>query len=1222
MNLPLRTLLIVDDSTEDREAVKRLLLQDTDHSYHFFEAENGRDGLALCREKLPDCILLDYKMPEADGAEILQQLITEHGANNIPVVMLSGSSEINVAVNALKFGAHDFLIKDAFNLEDLLNTVDNAIEIVSRERQYRIISQQLRQSKEHLSALINHSIGGIAEADISGCFTLVNDRFCEITGYTREELVGKLRMQDITHPEDLPHNLELLRELIENCVPFNLEKRYLCKNGSWVWVSNSVSAIADADGKLQLIVAVVIDITARKCAEEISRQTEARFSTLFNSIDEGVCTVKVLYDEFGHVVDLQLLEANPAFKKHTGITDPVGKRASELVPGMEQEWNELYEHVATTGEAVHQENYSETLNRWFDIRLSRIGDKGSDKVAVVFTDISERKRHELNLAFLGVLQQVFDSVSTPENIKRKSGALIADYLRLSHCLLTEVNVRAGKARVLFDECQPELNNLTGTNYRLADLYTEAELHHLAAGNPLVINDVGQQQRPTPALSKILGSQAFIIVPYISRGQWKFSICAHHSRPYQWHTSEVELLSELARRIYLRLERARAERDLQESEARFRTLFNSIDEGFVTIELMFDANKKPVDYRFIQANPAFERLTGLENPIGKTARELVPDLEEFWFETYGKVALTGDPVRFENKSEALNRWFDVYALRVGDSMSRVALIFNNITERKLSEQALRETAEFNRTVLESSQDCVKVLDTQGRLQYMNANGLALMEVTDFERLKNQVWWDIWPTNCEQSIRRSMENALRGDVGRFQEFCPTLNGTPKWWDILVSPVRGEAGQIISLLAVARDITAQKHAEQERETLLEREQMLRQQAEESNRSKDEFLALLSHELRTPLTSIMGWATMLKNKTLSAEKSTLAIDIINDNARQQNALIEDLLDVSRIISGKMKLEPGVVDLKEIVAATVETVRPAAELKHIPIEMKSGLLSAKIKGDEHRLKQIAGNLLTNAIKFTPEGGRITVELIPSREQTIQLIISDTGCGMKADLVPHIFERFKQADSSMRRSYGGLGLGLAIVRSLVELHGGRVWAMSNGENQGSTFTVELPLIEPVEMVNPHPSTNMGNKQEKSNAIPLLLAGINVMVVEDYEAIRDMVEFLLTHHGAYVVSASTVQDALQKITESPPDIIISDIGMAGMNGLDLIKHVRSLSLNGNRFIPAIAMTGYADIEDRDRVLAAGYQIHAVKPFDVNELPFMVAKLFNEYNTLIDHQKASQ
>ncbi|MDD5579632.1 MAG: ATP-binding protein [Methylobacter sp.] len=294
-----------------------------------------------------------------------------------------------------------------------------------------------------------------------------------------------------------------------------------------------------------------------------------------------------------------------------------------------------------------------------------------------------------------------------------------------------------------------------------------------------------------------------------------------------------------------------------------------------------------------------------------------------------------------------------------------------------------------------------------------------------------------------------------------------------------------------------------------MLEREHVWRQQAEAANHAKDEFLAMLSHELCTPLTSILGWAAILKHNALNAEKTAQAINIIEANARQQNALIEDLRDAHKAL---------------------------------------------------------------------------------------IIVTDNGCGMKADLIPHIFERFKQADSSMSRSYNGLGLGLAIVRSLVELHGGRVWAVSADEQQGSTFTVELPLIEPVETVNPPPAGGGRETSQSAANLPLLIE-LRILVVDDYEAIRHMLQSGLAHHGAEVTCAGNGREALQIINDTPPDLLISDIGMPDMDGLELIKHVRRLSANGLPFIPAIALTGYAGAENRDRVLAAGYQLHLAKPYDV-------------------------
>lgn len=406
------------------------------------------------------------------------------------------------------------------------------------------------------------------------------------------------------------------------------------------------------------------------------------------------------------------------------------------------------------------------------------------------------------------------------------------------------------------------------------------------------------------------------------------------------------------------------------------------------------------------------------------------------------------------------------------------------------------------------------------------------------------------------------------------------------------------------IVQDITERKRAEKEREENLIREQALREQAESANRSKDEFLAVISHELRSPLNAMSGWSKMLKRGMLDDEKTLQAIEVIDRNINLQNHLIEDLLDVSRIITGKLKIEPTEINYCRIVGEAVETARPLAAEKNIKLTLTAKAETCNGFGDPNRLYQIVGNLLTNAVKFTPGGGAINVVLQTAGE-IIEISVSDTGIGIEADLIPHIFERFRQADGSTRRKYGGLGLGLAIVKSLVEMHGGSVTAESEGENRGATFTVKIPLS-----AGANDQVENSKKKKKSNPTEAhdgILANTKIIIVDDETDALELLKFVLKNNGAEVHAFSTAGEVLEMTEKINPDLLISDISMAEMDGYDLIHRIRESSFSRNKFLPAIAMTAYTNVEDRAQVLSAGFQMHISKPFDIEEIPHQIKQL---------------
>jgi signal transduction histidine kinase/CheY-like chemotaxis protein len=441
------------------------------------------------------------------------------------------------------------------------------------------------------------------------------------------------------------------------------------------------------------------------------------------------------------------------------------------------------------------------------------------------------------------------------------------------------------------------------------------------------------------------------------------------------------------------------------------------------------------------------------------------------------------------------------------------------------------------------------------------------------------------------------------------------------LTVSPVRDSSGKIIGASKIARDIseriradeairrseTELKRAAHDREELLAAERAARSEAERVNLIKDEFLATLSHELRTPLSAILGWSQLLASGDLPEADVAQGLEAINRNARAQTQLIEDLLDMSRIISGKLRLDVQWTDLANVLDQAVESVRPTADAKQIRLRKIIDPQAGPVSGDPTRLQQVFWNLLTNAIKFTPKDGRVDV-LLERVNSHLEVTIHDSGIGIKPEILPHVFERFRQADSSTTRSYGGLGLGLSIVKSLIELHGGTVRAQSPGENQGSTFIVALPLA-PIRVgeKREHPASLKPGALEFER---VRLPGVKVLVVDDEPDARELLKRVLSQCEAEVTTAQNGREGLELIRAAKPDVIVSDIGMPGMDGYEFIREVRRLMPADAARIPAIALTAFARSEDRTKAMLAGYQVHVAKPIEPQELVVTVGSLVRQ------------
>ena len=447
-------------------------------------------------------------------------------------------------------------------------------------------------------------------------------------------------------------------------------------------------------------------------------------------------------------------------------------------------------------------------------------------------------------------------------------------------------------------------------------------------------------------------------------------------------------------------------------------------------------------------------------------------------------------------------------------------------------------------------------------------------------------------------------LRGErIEHFETERIRKDGRRIQVSLSVSPIRDARGTIVGAAKIARDVTLRRALERERDDLLARERSARAEAEALNRAKDAFLATISHELRTPLSPILTWTQLLRHGRLDAEKSDRALAAIERSARSQTQLIDDLLDVSRIVSGKLRIQVRPIDLVAVIHAAVEVVRPAAEARRIDLHLALDARAGAFVGDPERLQQVVWNLLSNAVKFTPESGAVDISL-RADVRAVEIAVRDTGQGFDPSFRPYIFERFRQAEGGTTRQHGGLGLGLAIVRHLVELHGGTVEAESDGEGRGATFTVRLPIRAPVRAAGE--ALRLPESALLDGGDYPALNGVRLLVVDDERDSTDVVATLLESLGAEVQTASGAAEALERMGLWKPDLVVTDIGMPGTDGYALLAAMQRREARLGR-IPVIALTAFATRDDHVRILAAGFQLHVTKPIDPMELVNAIANV---------------
>lgn len=641
---------------------------------------------------------------------------------------------------------------------------------------------------------------------------------------------------------------------------------------------------------------------------------------------------------------------------------------------------------------------------------------------------------------------------------------------------------------------------------------------------------------------------------------------------------------------------RIEEALRKSEAQYRLLFESNPQPMWVYDL--------ATLRFLAVNDAAVNHYGYSRAefLDMSIMDIRPGDEVDMLRTY---IASGNP-ELDHAGEWRHRKKNGDIINVEITSNRVNfagrpaefVLANDITERKKAEDALRISEDRYRDLVDNSHELICTHDLEGRVLSVNPWAARALGYPEESLVGLNIRAGLLPkyrTQFDDYLRTvKTEGSARGVMK-----VKTATGEVRLWEYY-NTLRTEGVERPIVRGMAHDVTERREA-------LKREKEARLEAEAANRLKDEFLSTLSHELRTPLTAIMGWSDLLLHDEVEPDKRQQAIETIARNANSQCQLINDLLEVSRIITGKLRLEFVACELQTVIEAAAESIRPTAEAKGIRLQLDLDWQTGSVYGDHERLQQIIWNLLSNGVKFTPSGGSVNVSLQRINSH-VEIVVTDTGVGISRDFLPHVFDRFRQADGSTTRNYGGLGLGLAIVRHLVELHGGTAYAESGGEDQGSKFTVRLPLMVAAEQ-HIDPPISIPAMAAAARDRQMSLNGLRVLVVDDEVDARMLLTAMLERCGAEVLSVNSAREGLEILESWRPDVLVADIGMPVEDGYALIRSVRALPKDKGGQTPALALTAYARTEDRVRALSEGYQHHLAKPVDRVELATVVASLAN-------------
>jgi PAS domain S-box-containing protein len=1168
-------------------------------------------------------------------------------------------------------------------------------EATKREQALR---QEAETTRQQLETVLSSISDGVFVLDLNWCYIYVNDRFCQMAGKSREELLGCNHWELFPEAIETEIDSQFYRAMHEQ-KPALFEYWDLYSNR---WFEYRVYPSP------QGITVFVAEITEYKLTKIALHRSEERLRVSQELSLDAFTILDSVRDQTGKIVDFVWTYVNPKaaeILKHP-VEELVGERLLEVLPGnqLNSDLFKRYVRVVETGKPhdIELSYEADGITGWF----RNMAVKLEDGIAIFFSDITERKRSEQALresetiartraeelaALMEITPAAIWIAHDPQCHKVTANQAAYQLMRIESGGVATATPEDGNNPFRFKQCRNGQEVLTqdlplqkaiGHGQAVTDelefVFEDGAVHFLYGqtvplydmtgeirGAITALVDISDYKRIEEAL-RTSEERLRFAVEGAALGTWEYDLASgkilwsERSKQMFGVSLDAEVDYDIfinvlhpddQARIHAAVQRAITAQEIYDVEMRSIWADGSVHwiraigrahydhQGTATrmIGVAFDITERKHAEAALQKSEEQLRLATEGANLGMWYWDGATDTLSWTDRAKTMFGLPADteismPVFLETihpedrplvQTLIHNAWVGQiprevecrilwpngslrWILARGDcsyhadgTLASTRGIFMDITDRKQSEAALRESERRFRRLVESNMFGVAFGDFTGNIQYVNDYFLSMVGYSHAEFEAGQVkWTEITPPEFLPLDAKAMvELRTQGVATPFEKEFIRKDGSRVPILIGSALFQEPYDQQQEIIAFFVDLTERKQAEAERETWLQQALAAREEAETANRIKDEFLAVLSHELRSPLNPILGWSTLLLNQKLDPDKTTQALNTIARNAKLQAELIEDLLDVSRILRGKLSLNIRPVDLSSTIQAALETVRLSAEAKSIQIfttlEDNVGLIA----GDSSRLQQVIWNILSNAVKFTPAGGRIDIRL-ERLGTAAQISIRDTGKGIQPNFLPFVFDYFRQEDGATTRQFGGLGLGLAIVHHLVELHGGTIQAESLGEGQGATFNVRLPLmLNPVQVSQDSPVSESACN----------LTGIQVLVVEDDADTRDFVAFLLQRAGAIVITAASAKAALMALTRSQPDILISDIGMPDMDGYMLMRQVRALPVHQGGQIPAIALTAYAGEIDYQQAMAAGFQQHITKPIEPQVLIQAISRI---------------
>lgn len=1004
--------------------------------------------------------------------------------------------------------------------------------------------------------------------DLTGRFLYANRRLLEVWGRIEKDAIGK-NLYELGYPQwHADMHMRELAQVIRTKQPIRGEVPFTGGSGISGVYEYIFTPVLGRDGQVEIVAGTTRDVTERKHAQERANAILESVSDAFFSVDRDW--------RFTYVNKKaeQVLERQPG--------DLLGKSLWEAYPGLlGSDFEHVYRRAAEQRVAASITAYYPDHDRWYDVNVYP-AQEGS--VSFYFRDVSERRREEdARQQLLAKVEQqakVFDTALSNINDFAYTFDLNGRFLYVNKPLLNLWGL--------------PLEQAVGKNFY--DLKYE----------PQLASKLQREIQQVIDTRRTLISETEYVNPAGERGYFEYIFS-----PVLGPDGSVELVAGSTRVI---TQRKQLELELENQRSRLSAIIEQAPAFMCTL--------RGPEHVYELANNRYYQIVGQRELIGRKVRDALPEVEgQGFFELLDRVFQTGESFEGNEMPVLLHRQPDapleerfvnlVYqAMRNPDGTIHGVFTHGvDVTDLVRSRNAVRDSELQFRQLADAMPQIVWAAKADGTLDYYNRRWFEY--IGQPENGGDAVRWDrfIHPDDLSRAYTAWAEAIQNARTYVIEFRVRSAGGDYRWFLVRALPIRDESGVVLRWFGTCTDIQEQKELQAQRESLLESERAARSDAERASRMKDEFLATLSHELRTPLNAILGWATILADGKLDETELREGLDTIRRNAHAQTQIIEDLLDMSRIVNGKVRLDVQAVDLAAVVRAATETVRPAADAKGIRLKAVLDPTAGPVSGDPNRLQQVLWNLLSNAIKFTRRGGQVQV-LLERVNSQIEVHVIDTGDGIKPEFLPHVFDRFRQADASTTRRHGGLGLGLAIVRQLVELHGGTVRVKSPGIGQGSTFTISLPLT----IIHPEPAAQPQRRHPRSPARSdaksdqcVSIEGVRVLVVDDEPDARALVKRLLEDCDAKVTTAASADEAITRLHEGRFDVLVSDVGMPGRDGYDLIKTIRNLPGHHGSTISAIALTAYARGEDRVKSIVAGFDLHLSKPVDPSELIAMVASL---------------